>query len=276
MAALPRRQLLDVVRDHAVQEANAILAAKIDDAEREATHRGHGLNVIQRGDGAQCQARVAARFGVGGAAAILVVLEHQRRDRARLAVAVDGHEREVGLGRVAARGGARILGLDAHADLHRRLADEVDLRLQPHDLAEMDRREERQAVDRRRDHVAARVAHAGHRRGDVDPLHHLAAEDRAERVGVAGQDDLRHLDARSARRLCRPAVAHGLSRNSAALSSTRRSRSSPVERRMLGDESNVLGGEDVELGCATAWVGPAARNRNGARDIRDSPSPAEQ
>src|SRR5262249_3983474 len=71
-------------------------------------------------------------------------------------------------------------------------------------------------------------AHGRDRGGDVDPLHDLAAEHGAERVGVAGQNERRGLDAGGARRLAARRLAHGLSRNRTALSSLRRPRSSPV------------------------------------------------
>ena len=53
--------------------------------------------------------------------------------------------------------------------------------------------EELEAVDCRRDEQAPRVAMAGNRPGDVDEVHHRAAEDVPERVGIVRQHDLHHL-----------------------------------------------------------------------------------
>ena len=51
-------------------------------------------------------------------------------------------------------------------------------------VADLDRMEELQAVDRRRHEQAAGVPVAGDRAGDVDEVHDRAAEDEPERVGV--------------------------------------------------------------------------------------------
>ena len=50
-----------------------------------------------------------------------------------------------------------VLGLDAHADLHRGAPGGVDRRVEGHQLAEVDRLEERHAVHAGGDHAAARV-----------------------------------------------------------------------------------------------------------------------
>ena len=85
--------------------------------------------------------------------------------------------------------------LRKHIDLRfeRRRERAGDARLQDDQVADLDRVQELQAVDRRGDQQAARVAMAGDRAGDVDEVHHRAAEDEPERVGVVRQDDLHHL-----------------------------------------------------------------------------------
>ena len=53
--------------------------------------------------------------------------------------------------------------------------------------------EKLQIVDRRRHEQRAGVSMAGDGAGDVDEVHHRAAQDEAERVGVVRQHDLHHL-----------------------------------------------------------------------------------
>ena len=61
--------------------------------------------------------------------------------------------------------------------------------------------EELQVVDGGGHQQAARVAMAGDRAGDVDQVHHGAAEDEPERVGVVRQHDLNHFGRRLRRTL---------------------------------------------------------------------------
>ena len=65
--------------------------------------------------------------------------------------------------------------------------------LQDDQISDLDRVQELQPVDRRRDEQAASMAMAGDGAGDVDEVHHRAAEDVSERVGVVREDDLHHL-----------------------------------------------------------------------------------
>ena len=70
-------------------------------------------------------------------------------------------------------------------------------------IADLDRMQELQVVDGGRDQQAARVPMAGDGAGNVDEVHHGAAEDEPERVRVVRQHDLHHLGLRFGRALRR-------------------------------------------------------------------------
>src|SRR5206468_5433716 len=74
--------------------------------------------------------------------------------------------------------------------------DARDVRLQDDQVADLDRVEELQIVDRRRHQQAAGVAVARDGAGDVDEVHDGAAQDEAKRVGVVWQYHLHHLGSR--------------------------------------------------------------------------------
>ena len=79
---------------------------------------------------------------------------------------------------------ARLLGLDPHADLHRGPPGGVDRRGERHELADVDRLQERHPVHARGDHAAARVPDGREARDLVAELHHRAAVHVAGGVGV--------------------------------------------------------------------------------------------
>ena len=131
-----------------------------------------------------------------GALAVLIGLQQQRRDLNALSIAIDRDERQIRAAGQPAHAGQRLLR--KHFDLHfeRRGPDGGDARLENDQVADLDRVEELQAVDRGRHEQRAGVAVAGDRAGDVDEVHDRPAEDEPERVGVVRQDDLHHLGGR--------------------------------------------------------------------------------
>ena len=88
--------------------------------------------------------------------------------------------------------GQRLLGEDVDLHFERGREDAGDARLQDDQVADLDRVEELQVVDGGGDEQRARVAVTGDGAGDVDEVHHRAAEDESERVGVVRQHDLHH------------------------------------------------------------------------------------
>ena len=109
------------------------------------------------------------------------------------AVAIDGDEGQVGAAGHPPHAGQRLLREHLDLDFERRAPRGGDARLEDDQVADLDRVQELQAVDRGGDEQAARVAVAGDGAGDVDEVHDRAAEDEPERVGVVRQDDLHHL-----------------------------------------------------------------------------------
>ena len=135
----------------------------------------------------------APDLGLPVAAAVLVRLGQDRRDRPRLEVLVDRHVREVGR-----RDGERLLaravpalGDGPDADLHRRAAGPVDLRHDGEQVTHPHRDDEDHLVQRRGDRSATGVPGGGDAGDGVDQLHHDAAMDGAEQVGVRRGHDLR-------------------------------------------------------------------------------------
>ena len=80
--------------------------------------------------------------------------------------------------------GARVLGLDAHADLHRGAPRGVHPRAARQQLADLHRVQERHAVDRRGHDAAAGVLDRRDARRLVAHLHHGAAVHEAGAVGL--------------------------------------------------------------------------------------------
>ena len=135
----------------------------------------------------------AARPGeVGGlgAPAVVVGLEQQRRHRLRMARAVDGHEGQVSPAGEPALAGGHLLAEHLDFDLQRRRERSGDARLQDDHVADADGVHELEAIDRRGEGEAVGVPVTGDGAGDVDEVHHRAAEDEPERVRVVRQDDL--------------------------------------------------------------------------------------
>src|SRR4029079_8069245 len=85
---------------------------------------------------------------------------------------------------------------DLHLYFERGVEHAGDVRAQDDQIADLDRVEELQVVDGGGHQQAARVAMTGDRAGDVDQMHHRAAEDEPERVRVVRQHDLDHLGRR--------------------------------------------------------------------------------
>ena len=138
-----------------------------------------------------CFSRSARRaFAAAARAFVVVALQQQRRHRPVSARLVDGHKRqERAAGQLALAGEA---GFREHLDLHlhRRRERRVHPRAQDDQVAHRDRMQELQVVDGRRHNRHARVAKRRNRARHVDQVHHRAAQDEPQRVGVVGQDDV--------------------------------------------------------------------------------------
>jgi hypothetical protein len=78
-------------------------------------------------------------------------------------------------------------------DLHRRPERRVDPAGQQQHVADLHLAQEDDRVEGDRDRLAARVSDGDDGGALVDQRQHAAAEDRAARVRVLGQDDLGHL-----------------------------------------------------------------------------------
>src|ERR1700675_3768729 len=142
-------------------------------------------------------ANPAAAEGVFVAALLIVSFWYYRRDgQAAATSAIDGDKCQVGGADMTAGLGVVVLDPDFYADLHRRIKHAVDGGAQDHDVADAHGHKKIKMIDGRRDHIVARVPMRGHGRGHVDPVHKTSADEGIERVGVVGEDDLRHLGLR--------------------------------------------------------------------------------
>ena len=79
-----------------------------------------------------------------------------------------------------------------HLHLERRAPHRRHEGLEDDQIADFDRMQKLQTVHGRSDEQAARVPVARNRAGDVDEVHHRAAENVPERVRIVRQDDLHH------------------------------------------------------------------------------------
>lgn len=75
-------------------------------------------------------------------------------------------------------------------DLDRRPAGPSHLRLQDKGVVEMDGRQEFQCVDKNRRHIAEGMSPGLDSRGDIDPLHQLAAKQAMGSIDMGHHDDL--------------------------------------------------------------------------------------
>src|SRR5205807_8843927 len=92
--------------------------------------------------------------------------------------------------------GQGFFGEDVDLDFERGLKRAGDVRLQDDQVANFDRMQELEVVDRGRDEEAPRVTMARDRPGNVDEVHDRTAQDEAQRIGIVGQHDLDHLGGR--------------------------------------------------------------------------------
>ena len=107
---------------------------------------------------------------------------------------VDGNEGDVSAAGVFLLAGHDILCEDFYADFHGGAEDAIHAGLEDDPLADVDGKTEVHIVDGRGYDVAIGVARGGERSGDVDQVHHAAAEHLAQRVSVVWQysfDDFR-------------------------------------------------------------------------------------
>ncbi len=102
--------------------------------------------------------------------------EDQRWDWFGLPVMVDGDEGEVGAAGVFLLAGEDILRKYFYADFHGGTEDAIYAGLQDDPFADINGKAEIHIVDRRGDDVAVGVAGRGEGSGDVDQVHHAAAE----------------------------------------------------------------------------------------------------
>ncbi len=117
----------------------------------------------------------------------------QRRHRFGLAVVVQRHEGQVGVAGQLALTGLNLFREDLDFHFQRRLEHAGHARLEDDQVADLDRMDEVERVDARREGERVGVAVTGDGAGDVDQMHHRAAENEAERIGVVRQDDLDRL-----------------------------------------------------------------------------------
>ncbi len=118
--------------------------------------------------------------GLVEAAAIVLRLQLQRCDLTRPALVIDRDESAIGAHSMPPLPRADALALNTHATLDARAKCRVDLAAQDYNVALVNRPQKVHRIDRRGDHGAAAMALSRDRRTDVDPGHHLAAEDAPE------------------------------------------------------------------------------------------------
>src|SRR3954469_15246609 len=136
---------------------------------------------------------VAATERIGVTLLLFFTLRDDRWHVELSPMLVYGDEGEISAGDVAGRGGHVVLDIDLHADLHRGRKGAIDGRLQDQQVTNVDRRKEIDVVHGGGNDVTARVTVRGHGGGDVDEVHEASAKQIAERIGIVGEDDLRHL-----------------------------------------------------------------------------------
>src|SRR5207248_8619499 len=122
------------------------------------------------------QPRGAPRVGFFAHALFLFRLDDERRHPYTLTVAIDGDEGQKRAAGELTPARERLLRVNLHLHFKRRRERASDARVQDDQVADFDRMEELQIVDGRGDEQAARVAMTRDRPGDVDEVHHGAAE----------------------------------------------------------------------------------------------------
>jgi hypothetical protein len=147
---------------------------------------------------AACRARAAAQalrpapVSIIAPAPVFVRVDEEGRHGLFPPVPVDRDKGQIGpAGHLAP---ARQRFLREHLDLHFQRCREGAGHPGPEDdqVPHLDRVQELQPVNGRRDQQASRMAMAGNRPGDVDQMHDRAAQNEAKRVGVIRQDHLDH------------------------------------------------------------------------------------
>ncbi len=135
-----------------------------------------------------------ASYSSGGLLPLLfITLRQQRRNLRSLTLLFQRHEGQVRPARELTPARERLLGKHRHFDFQRRREHRRDACLQHDEIADLDRIEKLEAVDRRRHDQFVRVTERGDRGGDIDEVHDGAAEHESHRVCVVRQHDLDHL-----------------------------------------------------------------------------------
>jgi hypothetical protein len=118
---------------------------------------------------------------------------------------VDGDEGDVGAAGVFLLSREDVFRKYLHADFHRGAKDAIDAGFQDDPFADVDGKAEIHIVNRRGDAMAIGVTSGRERSGDIDQVHHAAAQHFAERVRVVGQHSLDDFGTRRAYRFSRQA-----------------------------------------------------------------------
>ena len=137
------------------------------------------------------------RVGLITNPSIFVTFEEQGRHLQAAAILGNRHEREIGSAGQLACSRQQFLGIDVDLRFERCVEGARHARLEDDQIADLDWIQKLQAVDRGGHQQAPRVTMTCDRAGDVDEVHHGAAENETQRIGVVRQHHLHHFGGRS-------------------------------------------------------------------------------
>src|SRR5258706_11032951 len=143
-------------------------------------------------------AQFAASEGIFIAALLFIGFRDDGRDGQVAARGIHRYERQVRRADMLVAFGVIVLHPNLDADLHGSVVNAIHRRAEDDDVSNANRHEEIEMINGCRSHVLARVPMSSHGACHIDPVHEASAEESIERIGVVGENDLRHLRLRIA------------------------------------------------------------------------------
>ena len=145
---------------------------------------------------------LAAAAGIFVATNLVLGFGENLRDLDTLTVGINGDEGEVGRGDMAKLLLADVFDHGLDADFHGGAKGAIDAGLEDEQVANLDRSDKVKVIHGRGDGEGARVAAGGHGADEINELHQAPAEEIAQSVGIAGEDDLTAFRLRGADGAC--------------------------------------------------------------------------